>query len=270
MTQTTVSISDVQKQIERDYRWNFTVNALDGASFWFGMSFISYTIILPLYVSHFTTNPILIGLIPLFSTSGYLFPQIFTANAIERAPRKKFFPVTIGFFLERLPIILLAPSAYFFATNRPGLALATFFILYAWHTFGAGLIVVGWQDLIAKIIPVDKRGRFFGITNFLGNGAGILGALAVPFIIEKFTFPLGYVISYKLSKSKFCQDAIFATLYLPNLVFSRFSGLLSTFSSKFNRATNLPASQFLLPMTRIAQNVPENALDMLEKTLTCK
>lgn len=211
MTQASVSAS-VQEQIERDYRWNFTVNALDGASFWFGMSFISYTIILPLYVSHFTTNPILIGLIPLFSTSGYLFPQIFTANAIERAPRKKFFPVTIGFFLERLPIILLAPSAYFFATNRPGLALASFFILYAWHTFGAGLIVVGWQDLIAKIIPVNRRGRFFGITNFLGNGAGILGALAVPFIIDTFTFPLGYVISFGIAAVLIFISWIFLSL----------------------------------------------------------
>ena len=55
---------------------------------------------------------------------------------------------------------------------------------------------VGWQDLIAKIIPVEKRGRFFGITNFLGNGAGILGALAVPFILDSFAFPMGYVISF--------------------------------------------------------------------------
>ena len=199
MTQTAVGATGIQQQVEQDYRWNFTVNALDGASFWFGMSFISYTIILPLYISHFTTNPILIGLIPLFATSGYLLPQILTANAVERAPRKKFFPVTVGFFLERLPIILLAPAAYFWAVDRPVWALAAFFILYAWHTFGAGLIVVGWQDLIAKIIPVDRRGRFFGITNFLGNGAGILGALAVPFILNKFTFPLGYVISFAIA-----------------------------------------------------------------------
>jgi len=212
MTQTTGSTSDVQGQIERDYRWNFTVNALDGASFWFGMSFISYTIILPLYVSHFTTNPILIGLIPLFATSGYLLPQILTANAVERALRKKFFPVTIGFFLERLPIILLAPVAYFWAVGKPSLALAAFFILYAWHTFGAGLIVVGWQDLIAKIIPVDRRGRFFGITNFLGNGAGILGALAVPFILDKFTFPFGYVISFAVAAALIFVSWIFLSL----------------------------------------------------------
>jgi MFS family permease len=212
MTQVAASSSAVQGQVERDYRWNFAVNALDGASFWFGMSFISSTIILPLYVSHFTTNPLLIGLIPLFSTSGYLLPQLFTANAVERAPRKKFFPVTIGFFLERMPIFLLAPAAYFLAVERPMLALAAFFILYAWHTLGAGVIVVGWQDLIAKIIPVEKRGRFFGITNFLGNGAGILGALAVPFILDKFTFPLGYVISFAVAAALIFLSWIFLSL----------------------------------------------------------
>ena len=212
MTQIAADISAVQEQIERDYRWNFAVNALDGASFWFGMSFISSTIILPLYISHFTTNPILIGLIPLFATSGYLLPQILTANAVERAPRKKFFPVTIGFFLERLPIILLAPAAYFWAVGRPIWALATFFILFAWHTFGAGFIVVGWQDLIAKIIPVEKRGRFFGITNFLGNGAGILGALAVPSILNKYTFPMGYVISFGIAAVLIFLSWIFLSL----------------------------------------------------------
>ncbi len=196
MTEPLAPPTDVQQEVERNYRWNFLVNALDGASFWFGMSFISSTVILPLYVSHFTQNPLLIGLIPFLSTAGYLLPQLFTANWVERAPRKKFFPVTLGFFLERVPILLLAPAAYFLATRQPGLALAMFFGLYAWHCFGAGAIIVGWQDMIAKIFPVEKRGRFFGITNFIGNGTGILGALAVPFVIERSTFPNGYVLAF--------------------------------------------------------------------------
>lgn len=196
MAENTLPSTNVQKEIDRNYRWNFLVNALDGASFWFGMSFISSTVILPLFVSHFTNNPILIGLIPFLSTSGYLLPQLFVANWVERAPRKKFFPVTIGFFLERVPIFLLGPAAYFLATSRPDLALAAFFILYAWHAFGAGIIIVGWQDMIAKIIPVEKRGRFFGITNFIGNGTGIIGALAVPFVLERSDFPTGYVLAF--------------------------------------------------------------------------
>jgi len=212
MTENTPNAPTIQQQIEGNYRWNFTVNALDGASFWFGMSFISSTIILPLYVSHFTSNPLLIGLIPLIATAGYLLPQLFVANAVERAPKKKFFPATLGFFFERIPIFLLAPAAYFLATRRPVTALVIFFVLYAWHTFGAGFIIVGWQDMIAKLIPVDRRGRFFGVTNFIGNGAGILGALAVPFVLEKFTFPLGYVISFTVAAILIFLSWIFLSL----------------------------------------------------------
>ena len=212
MTEATTNTSSVQQEIAQNYRWNFLVNSLDGASFWFGMSFISATIILPLYVSHFTSSPLVIGLISFLSTSGYLVPQLFTSNAVERAPMKKFFPVTIGFFLERIPIFLLAPAAYFLATSQPHLALIAFLVLYAWHTIGAGMIVVGWQDMIAKIIPVEKRGRFFGITNFLGNGAGVLGALAVPFILDRYTFPLGYVISFALAAVLIFLSWVFLSL----------------------------------------------------------
>jgi MFS family permease len=212
MAEDTASISTVQQQIERDYRWNFVVNALDGASFWFGMSLISSTVILPLYVSHFTSSPLLIGLIPFVATAGHLLPQLFVANAVERAPKKKFFPATVGFFLERLPIFLLAPTAYFLAAGKPVLALVTFFVLYAWNCFGAGIIIVGWQDMIAKLIPVEKRGRFFGITNFVGNGTGILGALAVPFVLDRFAFPTGYVISFTAAAALILASWIFLSL----------------------------------------------------------
>jgi MFS family permease len=57
--------------------------------------------------------------------------------------------------------------------------------------------------MIAKVIPVEKRGRFFGISNFIGNGAGILGALAVPIILGRFTFPQGYVFSFAVTGALF-------------------------------------------------------------------
>ena len=60
----------VPTQVERDYRWNFAVNAMDGAFFWFGATFISVVVILPLYISHFTDTPVLIGLVPFLATSG--------------------------------------------------------------------------------------------------------------------------------------------------------------------------------------------------------
>lgn len=220
MTEIIANNSAAQQTIEKNYRWNFMVNTLDGASFWFGMSFFSSTIILPLFVSHFTDSPLTIGLISFLGWGGIFLPQLFMANAVERAPRKKFFPVTLGFFLERLPIILLAPAVYLLAIRQPILTLVIFFVLYAWQNVGAGVILVGWQDMIAKIIPVEKRGRFFGISNFIGNGTGILGALAVPFVLEKFTFPMGYVFSFAVAGGMFFLSWVFLSLTREPAVYS--------------------------------------------------
>ena len=189
----------VRIEVEKNYRWNFTVNTLDGAFFWFGSSFFSSEIILTLFVSHFTRNPIIIGLLGFLGWGGVLLPQLFVANAVERSPVKKFFPMTLGFFLERLPILLLAPLIYLSIPSPPAVMLVVFYLLYTWHNIGAGVIIVGWQDMIAKVIPVEKRGRFFGISNFIGNATGILGALLVPFIFDKNDFPLGFILCFAVT-----------------------------------------------------------------------
>ena len=48
------SEAEVAGEVERHYPWNFVVNLLDGATFWFGLSFMSSTTIVPLYVSKLT------------------------------------------------------------------------------------------------------------------------------------------------------------------------------------------------------------------------
>ena len=182
--------------IAKNFKFNFIVNLFDVAFFMFAASFISSGAIFPIYVIHFTSNPIIIGLISIIGTAGYLIPQLFTANRVEQAPIKKFFPFNLGFFFERIPIFLLAPTTFFFATRSPVLALTVFFILLTWNTFGSGLLLVGWQDMIAKIIPVRSRGKFFGISNFLGNLAGILGATTVSWMLSKYDFPDGFVYAF--------------------------------------------------------------------------
>ena len=70
MTNVIANNSTIQQKIERDYRWNFLVNTLDGATFGFGISFFSSTIILPLFVSHFSDNPLTIGLLSFLGWGG--------------------------------------------------------------------------------------------------------------------------------------------------------------------------------------------------------
>ncbi|MCB0152903.1 MAG: hypothetical protein KDE01_35265, partial [Caldilineaceae bacterium] len=52
---TPLSNEELEAQARQDYRWNFTMNLLDGAFFWFSLSFISATTILPLFISKLTT-----------------------------------------------------------------------------------------------------------------------------------------------------------------------------------------------------------------------
>jgi MFS family permease len=184
-------------ETEKRNRHNFIFNILDGTSFWFGYSFIAPGVILPLYVSHYTNNTVLIGLVAVISTMGYLVPQLFTANWVQRLPIKKVLPVNVGLFTERLPLFLLPLTVLVFVHNAR-VALVSFFLLFAWHTIGAGVIAVAWNDMIAKIIPIARRGRFMGIQGFSGQAMGVIGASLAAWLLDHYAFPNGYVYSFAI------------------------------------------------------------------------
>jgi MFS family permease len=183
---------------EKDYRHNFIVNLLDGVAFFFGSSFIANTTILPLYISRLTDDPLAIGLLATLVSAGYLLPQLFTVNWVRKQQLKKTIPIRLGLISIRLPVLLLAPSALL-ALYSPQLALIAFFLLMFWQIFGTGAILVSWQDMIAKIFPVNRRGRFMGMTRFLGTASGVLGASAAAWMLNRFEFPLNYAYCFLIA-----------------------------------------------------------------------
>jgi MFS family permease len=189
---------EVTAEMHRQYRWNFGVNLLDGASFWFGMSFISAATIIPLFISKLTDSTFAIGLAAVIADGGWYLPQLFTANVVERLARKKPVVVNLGLFLERMPLFLLVAAALV-AGQSPGLALVLFFIGYTSHGLGAGLVATAWQDLIARCFPVEKRGRFLGITMFVGAGAGAIAAGFSGRLLDNYPFPTNFVIAFTIA-----------------------------------------------------------------------
>jgi MFS family permease len=180
---------------ERNYRWNFAVNLGDGAAFWFGYSFASSSTILPLFVSKLTPSPFALGLLAVLAQGAWLLPQLFTANVVERLPRKKPVVIRLGLFLERLPVWLLVLAALL-ASKSAALGLAVFFIGYAWHGLGAGFVATAWQDLVARCFPVDRRGRLMGTTMFIGAGMGALGSGFSAWLLTSFDFPTNFVYTF--------------------------------------------------------------------------
>lgn len=192
------SDEEVTAEMHRHYRWNFTVNLLDGATFWFGLSFISAATIIPLFISKLTSSAFAIGLAAVIAEGGWYLPQLFTANFVERLPRKKAMVVNLGLFLERFPLFLLVLSAIV-AGQSPKLALIIFFIGYSSHGLGAGLVAASWQDLIARCFPVERRGRFLGITMFVGAGAGAIAAGFSGRLLDAYAFPRNFVIAFSIA-----------------------------------------------------------------------
>jgi MFS family permease len=189
------SDAEIAAEVERNYRWNVTFNLADGAFFWFGLSFISSSTIIPLYISKLTSSPLPLGLVALIAQGGWYLPQLFTAPIVERLARKKAVVVNLGLFLERLPMLLLVASAVI-AGRSPLWALILFLVGYAWHSLGAGVAATSWQDLIARCFPVDRRGRFFGTAMFVGAGTGWLGALFSAKFLATFAFPTNFVCTF--------------------------------------------------------------------------
>ena len=193
-----LSDSETAAQLERDYRWNFTVNLLDGGFFWFGCSFFSAATILPLFLSKLTDNPLPFGILAVIAASGWSLPQLLTANAAERLPRMKPVVVNLGLFAERLPVAMLIVAALV-ATRSSLLAMVVMLLAFAWHAYGAGAVAVSWQNLIGRCFPVDRRGRLLGLQVFIGAGAGALGAGFSTWLLKTYAFPTNFVYAFGIA-----------------------------------------------------------------------
>jgi MFS family permease len=188
---------ELAAQAERDYPWNFAVNVADGAFFLFGAAFIASSTILPLFLSKLTTNPLAFGLLAVIAQSGWFLPQLFTANWMERLSRKKPVVVNLGLFTERVPLLFF-PFVALLAATAPVAAAVLLLLLYAWHSFGAGIVAVSWQDLIARCFPVDRRGRYAGTSAFLGAASGFGGSLLATWLLREYAFPLNFTLVFAL------------------------------------------------------------------------
>ncbi len=203
--------AQLEAEARHNYRWNFWVNLVDGASFRVGASFVSASTILPLFLTKLTDSPLPVGLLAVIAQGGWFLPQLFSANLVEQLPSKKAVVANLGLFLERLPYWLLALTPLL-ALRAPSLTVALTLLTYSWLTVGAGLIATSWQALIGRVFPVERRGRFMGVSSFIGTGGGALGALLSAHIVEVATFPTNFFYLFLIGASFIMVSWIFLSL----------------------------------------------------------
>ncbi|MXZ21611.1 MAG: MFS transporter [Caldilineaceae bacterium SB0665_bin_25] len=182
-----------------DTNWNFSVNLWDIAFITLGLSIISRETVIPVLVSQLTDSKLAIGLVPALWSLGFYLPQLLTANWAESMPYKKPFVMIISSFCERLPYFLIGFIVLFFAHSAPSVALIAILAGVALSSSGAGLATPAWLDMIAKVIPVRRRGIWFGLGHGLGQLMGVVGAYFVGQILVSRAFPTNYALLFFLA-----------------------------------------------------------------------
>jgi MFS family permease len=191
--------TSLQREVEANFRWNFSVNLLDIAFIMFGLNLVSQATIMPVLVSQLTTSKVAIGLIPAIYSLGYLLPQLLTASFAERLLYKKPFVMLLGGLGERGPFLLIGLAVWGLAGPAPAAALVAFFLLLAISAISNGVATPAWYDLIAKVIPVHKRGLWSGVANSLGAFLGIAGAALAGGILAGWPFPQNFGLCFVLA-----------------------------------------------------------------------
>lgn len=191
--------------------WNFTVLGADIAFFSLGLSISSAYTVLPLFVHHLTSNNETVALIPAVRSMGLYLPTLLVAPMIER--RRHAMPFILrATVLERVPYLLLALGALWLAGGNPTFLLALLLVMIFLATFGSGLTYPPWLDLVARAIPSDWLGRFFGLWTGLGGLFGIGGAAVAAALLRYVAFPLNFALCFFLTFGMFVISFVLLTL----------------------------------------------------------
>lgn len=178
----------------RRYRWNYTVMGLDISFFVLALSFASVYGILPLFVRHLSDANLAVGAIPAIR-AGTLLPPIFVAGLTERLRRKQPFIVGVTLF-ERVPYLMLAVATPLLASSNPTILLWLVYVLLAVTTIAAGVATPAWLDLIARMLPTDWRGRFFGLSSALGGLLGVAGSAGAAVLLARYDWVIGIALCF--------------------------------------------------------------------------
>ena len=183
--------------LQRNVRYNVAVNVLDGSFFGAGLGIASFVTVIPLFMRTLTDSAILIGLISAVHSVGWQLPQLLTARRVASLRRYK--PMVLLMTInERVPFLGLALVAWFASTLGRDLALLLTFALLIWQGLGGGFTATAWQSMIGKIMPVHRRGTFYGLQSAAANLLASGGAILAGIILMALPSPLDYTLCFGL------------------------------------------------------------------------
>lgn len=186
-----------QRYLRKHENWNYWVNVLDLTFFNLAMSFIYGATVLSLYASYLTDSAILIGVIPAVQGVMFMLPQLLTAQRTQKLAHKKSLVVRIS-VMERLPYLVIGLSILLWPEAPRTLGYMVLILSLMIATGSGGLAGPAWKTMLAKVVPVRRRGSMFGVSSALGGVLGLGGAALSRHVLSAYAYPISFAICFLL------------------------------------------------------------------------
>ena len=183
------------------YQRNYFLGMVNGGLFGLVDSVASPYLVLSVFVHALGAPNFLIGLLPAIANGGWYLPQFLISHRLQALPRK--LTVYNGAAMVRaICWAVIIAATFLLGQSNPLLLLGIFFGFYSIYCFAAGFAGTPFMDIVARTIPVQRRGSYFGARDlwgaFMSIGAGLIVAqLLNPDIAP--AFPLNFGILFLIT-----------------------------------------------------------------------
>jgi len=180
----------------KNLKRNYAAHYMHGMLGMTGFRLFNAPTFLPAYLHMISGSTAVVGLGQALQQLGGIFSPIVGATQIEH--RKRVLPVAVVMGVAmRLQILGIALSG--FVLEGTPLLAAVLAFLFLFGIF-SGAQSVAFQMLLAKVIPVARRGRLQALRNVTGGAiAAVLAWAAGRYFIEENLFGNGYGVTFLLA-----------------------------------------------------------------------
>jgi MFS family permease len=177
-------------------RRNFWLGVANGAIYHGGEAFVEPYVVLTFFVSLLTSSKFLIGLVAPIRVSTWFLPQLLVSGYIQRQPRKIRVYGLIG--VIRVGAWILLAVLLWFVRDLTAI-LVVFFVLLTVSGIADGVAGLSFMDIVAKVIPVYRRGAFIAARLLGGGILGVGAGLVVSWVLSReanWVFPRQFALLF--------------------------------------------------------------------------
>jgi len=155
--------------------------------------------VLTYFTSLLTSSKFLVGLVAPIRIGGWFFPQLLVSGYVQRQERKLRLYSRLGIpraLAWGLMVLVL------WLVHDPSVLLALFFVFLVVNSLGEGSAGLSFMDVVGKVVPLHRRGAFFGARRLLGGILALAASVVVGWSLSEksgLPFPHNFALLFGLS-----------------------------------------------------------------------